>query len=94
MGARPPRSVNQGTGEQAIGTDTLPLLTPARIPNLTVRDPKRMGAAWQGCSAEWTGEAVSPHPVSMGADASKAAHWPRPVNAPRPHAYLRLGRRA
>ena len=83
--------------EQGVGAIPLPLLATAQFPASTVRAPKRMGAVWRGCRTEATDDAASPHPVIVGggaADASKTAHRPRLVNAPRPHAYLHLGRRA
>ena len=47
-------------------TDPLPQSATAQFPASTVRDPKRMGAAWQACKTKATDEATSPHPVIVG----------------------------
>ena len=63
MGARPPRSANQGTGRAGSRGQ------PARdgpVSHSIVRDPKRMGAAWQGCRTKATDEAASLYPVNAG----------------------------
>ena len=44
--------------EQGVGANPLPLLATAQFPTSTVRDPKRMGAAWRGCRTKATDEAA------------------------------------
>ena len=46
--------------------DPLPLLATAQFPTSTVRDPKRMGAAWRRCRTKVMGEAASLRPVIAG----------------------------
>ena len=51
--------------EEQVGA-RLPLLVTAEFPISTVRDPKRMGAAWRRCRTKATGEAASLRPVIVG----------------------------
>ena len=87
--------------EQGVEANPLPLLATAQFPTSTVRDPKRMGAAWQGCRTKATDEAASLRLVIAGsgrpknrapAPSSKCATPPRlplfmeeGVNRPRHH---------
>ena len=52
--------------EQGVGANPLPLLATAQFPTSTIRDPKRMGAASQGCRNKTTDEAASLRPVIAG----------------------------
>ena len=52
--------------EQGVEANPLPLLATAQFPTSTVRDPKRMGAAWRRCRTKATGEAASLRPVITG----------------------------
>ena len=76
----PPPALYKGTGwglgrpaqrikareEQGVGANPLPLLATAQFPTSTVRDPKRMGAAWRGCRTKATDEAASLRLVIAG----------------------------
>ena len=63
MGARPPRSANQGT--RRAGSRGRPARD-GPVSHSTVRYPKRMGDAWRGCRTEATNEAASFHSVNAG----------------------------
>ena len=62
---RPAQRIKAREGQGA-GANPLPLLVTAQFPTSTVRDPKRMGAAWRGCRTKATDEAASLHPVIAG----------------------------
>ena len=63
MGARSPRSANQDPGRA--GSQGQPARD-SPVSHSTVRDPKRMGATWQGCRTKATDEAASLRPVNAG----------------------------
>ena len=52
--------------ERGVEANPLPLLATAQFPTSTVRDPKRMGAAWRGCRTKATDDAASLHLVIAG----------------------------
>ena len=66
MGARPPRSANQGTGRAGSRGQPAAFARDGPVSHSTVRDPKRMGAAWRGCRTKATNEAASLCPVNAG----------------------------
>ena len=74
--------------EQGVEANPLPLLATAQFPTSTVRDPKRMGAAWRRCRTKATGEAASPRPVIAGRgrledrDPSPLSKWAAPPRLP------------
>ena len=52
--------------EQGVGANPLPLLAMVQFPTSTVRDSKRMGAAWRGCRTKAMDEAASLRLVITG----------------------------